>query len=482
MIKPQAIRRAILAAPFELDNKGEVPKPGTLFIPNAHRKALARDAVLVVGARGVGKSFWTAALSDDVLRTQIGSAVPELENAIVRVGYGAAPNIQAYPDRETFKLLLSQGHEAFYVWRAVILRWLAGHVGQAIPSGSWKETIGWVENNPEQYAQIIEAANARFAANGQFGLIVFDALDRTSNDWETMNSIVRDLLRNALWLRDLSRVQAKIFLRPDQMRRTDTSFVDASKLLATMVELAWSASDLHSMLWQRLINAPGEHGECLREFAGINAPQYDFFKPKGSTTNSDHQIWKLPHSFISQRPLFYALAGDKMGKDARRGVPYVWSVSHLADGHGWTSPRSFLAAIDMAAEDSEARYPDYEYALHYESLKRGVQKASKIRVDQVAEDDDWVPVVMNPLHGLNVPCEFSVITDAWQQAFPDGPGQITSSQVPPQHGESWDGIRGDLERLGILVTRMKDKRVDMPDLYRVGFGLGRKGGVAPRMG
>jgi hypothetical protein len=25
----------------------------------------------------------------------------------------------------------------------------------------------------------------------------------------------------------------------------------------------------------------------------------------------------------------------------------------------------------------------------------------------------------------------------------------------------------------------KDGRVDMPDLYRVGFGLGRKGGVKP---
>ncbi len=26
---------------------------------------------------------------------------------------------------------------------------------------------------------------------------------------------------------------------------------------------------------------------------------------------------------------------------------------------------------------------------------------------------------------------------------------------------------------------MKDERVNMPDLYRVGFGLGRRGGVKP---
>jgi hypothetical protein len=40
-------------------------------------------------------------------------------------------------------------------------------------------------------------------------------------------------------------------------------------------------------------------------------------------------------------------------------------------------------------------------------------------------------------------------------------------------------VREDLQRLGLLETK-KDGRIDMPDLYRVGFGLGRKGGVKPR--
>ena len=74
--------------------------------------------------------------------------------------------------------------------------------------------------------------------------------------------------------------------------------------------------------------------------------------------------WKLPASLATEAPhqrrLFELLAGDKMGKDARRGVPYVWSVSHLADGHGWTSPRSFLAAIYGAAEDSQQRYAEHD--------------------------------------------------------------------------------------------------------------------------
>lgn len=476
MTNPQAIRQGILAAPFELDNTGEIPHSGTLYIPLAHRKALSREAVLVVGARGVGKSFWTAALSDDVLRRQIGESVQELATTTIHVGHAAKSNIQAYPNRDTFKTLIGSGHEPYDVWRAVVLRWLAGIADEEIPKESWSATGQWVEENPEQFALIAEAANEQLANVNKFGLIIFDALDRTSHDWDTMNHIVRDLLQVALWLRDFPRLRAKVFLRPDQMDRTVTSFVDASKILATRADLTWERHDLHAMMWQRLINAAAQHGECLRAVVISVLPPSDALRSDGS-------VWFLPSALTSEAPyqrrLFEALAGDKMGKDARRGVPYVWSVSHLADGHGWTSPRSFLAAILGAAEDSAQRYGDYPLALHYESLKRGIQKASQIRVGQVAEDDPWVPEAMHPLRGMNVPCDYEAIKSAWEAEFPQGPNSIPSDHLPPQHVASWDGVRKDLERLGIFVIR-KDGRIDMPDLYRVGFSLGRKGGVAPR--
>ena len=475
MITPQSIRQAIIAAPFELDNTGETPRRGTLYIPPAHRKALSRESVLVVGARGVGKSFWTAALSDDHLRSQIGESVRELASTAIHIGHAARSRLHAYPDRDTFKALLAQGHEPYAIWRSVVIRWLAPIVDVRIVADSWVSSVRWMEENPESVAKIVEKANEKYLQDGRFGLIVFDALDRTSDDWDAMNHLVRDLLRVALWLRDFSHLRAKIFLRPDQMERTVTSFVDASKILATRADLTWERQDLHAMMWQRLINAPDEHGDCLRTVVTAALP---------STAKLvlDNNAWILPSALAAespyQRPLFESLAGDKMGKDARRGVPYVWSVSHLADGHGWTSPRSFLAAIRAAAEDSQ-RYSDYPLALHYESFKRGIQKASQIRVEQVAEDDPWVPEVMQPLKGTNVPCEYDLIEAGWQSEFPEGSGSIPSKHLPPQHAGSWVGVRKDLERLGIFVNR-RDGRIDMPDLYRVGFGLGRKGGVKPK--
>lgn len=476
MMNPQDIRQAITAAPFELDNTGETPKPGTLYIPLAHRKALSRDAILVVGARGVGKSFWTAALSDDELRDQIGESVQELKQTIIHVGHAAKPNIKNYPNRESFISLINSGFEAYDIWRAVVLRWMAALLKRPVPNDSWKSTVEWVNSNPESFAEIAESTDELLARDEKYGLVVFDALDRTSNDWSTMNSIVRDLLRVALWLRDFSRLRAKLFLRTDQMERSVTSFVDASKIVATKVNLTWERHDLHAMMWQRLINSPNQHGETIRKLVSSYLPSSEPLIFNGG-------VWLLPAVLTSelpyQRMLFESIAGDKMGKDARRGVPYVWSVGHLADGHGWTSPRSFLAAIYGAAADSSDRYGQYQLALHYESLKRGIQKASQIRVDQVAEDDPWVPEAMKPLKGINVPCDAMGIEKAWMEKYPNGPGSIPSNNLPPQHSESWEGIRSDLERLGIFVTR-KDSRIDMPDLYRVGFGLGRRGGVSPK--
>lgn len=403
----------------------------------------------------------------------LGASVRELEHTQVHVGFAVGNDIDAYPDMEVFTDLLKQ-HTPYEVWKAVVLRWLAVIAEEKVPANDWHATVNWVKSYPEPLARCIETANAKLQQNGKKGLIVFDALDRSSNDWSTMDKIVRDLLRIVLWLKSYSMIHAKVFLREDQFRRTVTDFPDASKLLATKSELTWQPHDLHGLLWQLLCNADGEHGKILRKiykkFIGQAPEQRDGFWSLADEAKLDGQ---------KQRRLFEDLAGPWMGRDRRRGVPYVWSVSHLADGRGQTSPRSFLAAIRAAAEDSLEKYPEYDDVLHYESIKRGVQKASEIRITEIAEDYPWVKALCEPLAGLNVPCTFSMVEERWKEHFPNGSEDLYQDRLPPQHGDrGWSGIVDDLERLGIF-EKMKDSRINMPDLYRVGFGLGRKGGVKP---
>ena len=476
MAEASAVRQAIIKAlPSEFANFGQVPALKHLYVPPAHVKALRLDCHLVIGARGVGKSVWTAALSDAALRRALGPSVPELERTQVRIGFSVASRIEHYPDAGTFADLLAAGIPAYDVWRAVVARWIAGILTQDIPQATWTATLAWLRANPEGLAHLLQEASCRLSDDSGYGLIVFDALDRTSNDWRTMDEIVRDLLRTALWLKSYPRLSAKVFLRVDQFDRTAVDFPDASKLQATRAELTWARHDLHGLLWQTLINGPDAHGQCLREVyrSTLDTPP---------TSTGDRWLLsnEIKRETPAQRALFESLAGPWMGRDHRRGVPYVWSVGHLADGQGRTSPRSFLAAIRQAAEDSQERYPDHALPLHYESIKRGIQQASEIRVNELAEDYPWVPTFMTPLAGLTVPCEYTLIRQRWAGEFPLGPKAAHGERLPPQHAEGgWDGIREDLKRLGLFEAKL-DGRIDMPDLYRVGFRLGRRGGIRPR--
>jgi hypothetical protein len=152
-------------------------------------------------------------------------------------------------------------------------------------------------------------------------------------------------------------------------------------------------------------------------------------------------------------------------------------VGHLADGLKRTSPRSFLCAIREAADDSLNRPGDFP--LHYESIKKGVQSASQIRVDEIAEDYPWIKDLCKPLGNaaMNVPAFYNEIEEKWKKEYPDGPSTITSKKLPPQDlKRGWIGLKKELIRLGIF-QEMRDDRINMPDLFRVGFGLGRKGGI-----
>ncbi len=475
MASAQAIREAMIAAlPITTSNHGEVPSQRDMYIPPAHSKALRLECNLVVGARGVGKSFWTAALSDPNLRASLTREVKDLAQTDVYIGFGSKPNIDAYPDKDTFSKLLKNGCTPYEIWRGVVVRWLRSTLGEVVPAVSMSETVAWVEQNPDQVARLAQQVDAMLQTQGRFGMIVFDALDRSSDDWNEMDKIVRDLLRVALWLKSFPRLHAKVFLREDQASRTITNFPDASKLLATQAFLTWELNDLHGLLWQMLVNAEQISGETLRAV-------YD--DVHGSWPPEQEGIFYIPievkRDNAAQRVLFEKLAGAWMGSGPKRGVPYVWSVSHLADGHGRTSPRSFLVAIRQAAEHTRENYPLHGLPLHYESIKSGVQKASAIRVSEMAEDYPWVTYVMFPLKGRTVPCEFSIIAALWGQNPTSDLFQNTSQELPPQHADRGpEGIRKDLERIGIFET-MKDGRVNLPDLYRVGFGLGRRGGVKP---
>lgn len=477
----QAIRSGIkeAAAVLAQDQATSNRPEAFTYVPPTHARALDLDATLIEGIRGAGKSFWFSLLASPRHLSFVRSSFPEArlpQGVKVAQGFGMGLSITQAPDAETLAHLMEQKFRERSIWRAV----LAHHIG--VGGGfadlkTWTDRVQWVQQNPEGYAHEIEQADQRLSSQGETLLVLFDALDRMADDWQHINRLAKGLLQVALDMRSTRAIRCKVFVRPDLLQDASiTSFADYSKLLATKASLVWHRADLYALLYQCLGNA-----DVSREHFA------DWVGQSLATATSEEANWAVPSTLRQdedrQEALFERLAGKAMGSSIKRGKPYTWLVNHLQDGLHQVSPRSFLAALGKAATETS---DDYPLPLDYRGIQRGVQEASQIRVQEITEDYPWVRLVMEPLKGnLTVPCLSSDIERIWKSEQPLAQleallnkGQATV-KLPPQNLDMGPaGILLDLEALG-MVQRMDGKRIQMPDVFRVAFGFGRRGGVTP---
>jgi hypothetical protein len=143
---------------------------------------------------------------------------------------------------------------------------------------------------------------------------------------------------------------------------------------------------------------------------------------------------------------------------------------------GWSEQSSLAFPDKRAAEDTGS---NAARALDWRAIHSGVRKASEIRVTELAEDFPWTKPAMDALEGLNVPCERKELVARWvqenvmQTIEKEPEGRINKgSRLGVQ------GLLNDLVDVGVLEVR-PDDRFNIPDVYRVGFGLKRRGGVRP---
>ncbi|MBF0309416.1 MAG: hypothetical protein HQL56_07815 [Magnetococcales bacterium] len=475
---PKAILDQIrLALPEETSLFGDRPRFPTTYLPAGHAKALHPDNMLVVGMRGVGKSHWYQALQDGAQRTLIGKNYSRSglsEQTIVSVGFGETISPHDYPGKDSLAKL-TDALETRHIWRTIVLTHLARCHQPESPLGqleTWTQRIDWIQEHPEEMEQLVCGTDTMLEQKGVHHLILFDALDRSADDWQSMRKLVKGLLQTLLEFRTCRRIRLKAFLRPDHLEDPSvTAFPDASKVSLNAVNLSWRNHELFGLLWQYLANAEENH-------LFIQGCQEGF----GIGWSSQHGRREVPEALRNdeqmQRKVFHALTGPFMGEHPRRGFPYTWVPNHLEDTAQQVFPRSFLAALRYAADNDGV--DEYPYALHYENIKKGVRNASRIRIQEMQEDYPWIEPLMRPLAGFAVPCPFETLAARWEREDVLNSLQqemdATREKAPPPHiGEGTSGVRKDLENLG-LFGRLSDDRVNMPDIYRIGYGLGRQGG------
>ncbi len=515
-----------------------VPPRHQFFVPKTHARALNLNVPVVLGDRGTGKTYWFTALQSPEHRALLARAAPDTrirENALVFAGFGKRqampPNsTDQFPSKDEFVRILSLGQKSRLIWKTIVVwgagKFLAEHGvgrgagnvggqgdGTGFDGGSghgaglwdgsgfgdgrrippfdivlpdlreWVDRVAWLVENPGPGERLLQQFDATLHAIERDSIWLFDALDDAADDAATFYILVEGLCQLALELRSFRHLRAKVFLRTDQFEdRRVGRFPDASKLRASTASLRWLTTELYGLLWQLLGNHPLRGAEYRQDlYTTLFEPM---LKGRDLSREEKHEILKLsqaaewvppPESQFEpaiQERLFHRLTGPFMGESARKGFPYRWLPTHLADAHGDISPRSFLSALATAVAHTADHHADHDYAVHFRSLHAGVHEASRIRCGEINEEHRWVLPLMDALAGhVAVPFEFAEAEARWQETDALSDADVVAAEI-----NSADSARKRLAELGVW-REMKTGRLDVPDIYRLGFKLARRGGV-----
>lgn len=497
----EEVRKSIDDLPETMAATIDQPDPLELFVVLGHERALDPDSTVVVGDRGTGKSFWSAALNGPLTRQLISAQLPRLRLDTVDTswGFSVSTSNAHHPSRRVLQRL-QQDYDPEDIWRAVILHQVAKRYDYPIPADTWTERVKFVVENPEREETLLNRIAERLRSRGRRHLVVFDALDRTGSDWKAIRQLVHGLLRVCLDLKGLSGLQTKVFMRPDMWEdQAIWQFPDSSKLHHGRVILEWRRADLYGLLWHWLSNH-ADGGHPFRRWL-----DYKHGLKFVATPLAETLVYPIPALLRQdedlQQAVLHDMATPYMGTNRRRGRTYTWLPNHLADAKGQVSPRSFLIAIREAQRDTLAR--GHKEVLHWEGIKKGVQDASRVRVQELGEDYPWIQEVLEPLRGQTVPCRNEDIAARWKQAGVvdainrDTVEAMERDKQNSEHGEDDDrfylpphtldspvggspeqGLMQELQRIGI-VRQIDRDRIDIPDLFRVAASIGRRGGVRP---
>ena len=470
-----AIRGAM--AEFQLSPKvepNEVIELDRAFFPDGHRGVLDLKRQLVIGNRGMGKSFWTHSLVNSELRERLAQVyeLPVLAKADVVIGFNGSEKIgPVAPTIEEISRALKDRTPPELIWRAVMLR--ATHTLRSTSEPlSLNGTISKLKSHPHAYAQELSAADDILVQEKRSLLVVFDALDRLAEDWSGIRELTKGLLIRALGLQSFRAIRMKIFMRVDQFADAELfRFPDSSKIRNDHVNLSWRPHELYGLLFFELFRNPLAR-ESLERLAE-STPMRLMLIEGGPSSSA---------RMDEQAALVSFLAGEFMGNHKKRGRVYSWVPLHLSDAANNCSPRTFLTAWKSAAEHIP---PPRGLAVDHLGLIDGVRHASSTRLTELREDYPWIDIALEPLRRQFVPISREDLFGLWAKNKVV-PKILESSQKNRWLAPIGVGVLDEKNPLALLqamsiiavMEQRANGKINVPDIFRVEAEILRKGGVA----
>lgn len=354
----------------------------------------------------------------------------------------------------------------------------------------WTDRIQWAQVNPERVMSALHLRNEKQTSNGEQILVVIDGFDVVSTKFSHTQALMRGIFQLLLEFRYAKGLRFKVFVREDILKASETAVSDASKLINEKVTLNWKSADLFGLVFHFLAQQSSsfrkrfedETGQKFKRYSAGTNSRYEH--PTLATTETQEKMWKW-------------LAGSFMGSTPTKGHTYSWIIKHLEDGKSRISPRTFFKAVKASLEEtvSNAKYAEYPLVIHHEAIREGVRRASQDRVEELNEDYLWVHKALGilKLKSKTVPIDWSELLVVWKEGSTQFQDVISAvEKTAEQKLIPWDmdvnltlddkamQLRQTMIDIGVLQLRERQKveRVDLPDIYRLGYRIGRNGGIS----
>jgi hypothetical protein len=464
----QQLAQLSSAAEFETPNDVEFD---ARFLPlPSHVRALGKEIAVVWGGAGAGKTAFFQALG--AKHPQAFFSQQQAEAATHRWVDGFSTG-QRHPE------VVSLDDFATHVDDSALRYFWLLHLAHCVAEAFHRPELLAEEGVPQDlHTRAFETPSSEEMSTGTYAsmrvlkriddeqsqsvFVGYDALDLVGQ-WSPETRIRISATLVSLWLSfgaRFSKLRPKIFLRKDLFESAVRRVVDGAKLRSRSVTLDWTVEDLFRVLVRHMAAQP-----ALREWLHEVMP--------GLVVHEAGRGW-MPQAMPEevQDRFASALAGPFMGKDVKKGFTYRWIANHLKDGGGQVVPRSMIRLIGGAAEIAAQRNFDEETGplLASTDLVNALPAMSNARVDELSHE---FPIVRRLEHFRG-------------SVLPLGEEQTAALLSKPFNAEDRDPTDGGavlkrLEEVGVLVRRGNREgavSIDMPDLYRYGYGIKRKGGAA----
>ncbi|MCA9543971.1 MAG: hypothetical protein KC613_06255 [Myxococcales bacterium] len=309
----------------------------------------------------------------------------------------------------------------------------------------------------------LDRLESTLAEQAQTLQVGYDDLDRLGiYDRDVRHRLAGTLL--TLWLSLSQRyrqIRGKVFVREDLFRSSLTFTTDASKLESRSAALTWRTPDLYRMVTRRF----AAHHDLRGWLTGSPDPI--------ALSPSEVAGW-IPAPELPEEALPGKLVGPLMGRGVSKGYTHRWIPNHLQDARGDVVPRSLVNLLRFAAQRALEQGPRAEGArlLHRTELRWALEDTSRHRAQELREEH---PVVrrLEHLRGLVLLAQRDKVAARLADPAPLGLFERNDDGF----GSDGAAVLEALLDLGVLKAR-SDGRIDVPDIYRFGFGIKRKGGVS----